>query len=261
MHLYNAFWLCSVPFYLYPTLSTSPPPLYKPLSHSLSFYFVTHWVWPGPSLLWTWVWDYPLETRALSGYAVEDTDPRPMESVQQGGLGPTLSIHTWLLTAPALPRPRRLLWAHDFNGCHTLKVALARSSLCLLALRVLCASAVIWLVMEPLPHCLPFDVCLYYSWATSPSSMKSVGYTGKFLFGGSWCWIRWNWKGWHLYHLILPSRNTIYLFYLFTQFPVHIWMIYTLIYVGPAPFCWVYPSCGVELLSWLTPVFVYHNSP
>lgn len=60
--------------YLHPTLPTSLPPLYKLLPQILTFYFATHRVWPGP-LLWTWVWDYPMETsELLSGYTTESID-------------------------------------------------------------------------------------------------------------------------------------------------------------------------------------------
>lgn len=192
----------------------SIPPCQPPLlsTDPFLFYFLTRWVWPGPSV-WTWVWDYPLETSEfLSGYATEDTDPPPYLFIANSSTrktGTPLSsppMHTWLLTRPVLLRPWQLLWAQYCNDCRTLKLARGRPSLCLLALRIFCASFVMWFIIYFVCHWVLISPFFFLMSAfTSLTHFHLHVLTCQLHRETSiwWYWCRswWNWKGWHLYHI------------------------------------------------------------
>lgn len=113
-------------------------------------------------------------------------------------------------------------------------------------------------VMEFLPHSSSFRCLPLLFSHISPSSINLSVTQGNFYLMVLMLNLMKLERLTFVSYLILQSRNMTYLFYLFIHFPVKcIWVICTLICVDPATFCWIYPSRGVELLSWLTPVFVY----
>lgn len=195
-------------------MSTSPPPpLYRSLSHILTFYFLTRWVWPGPSV-WAWVWDHPLETMSSSvGTQQKILTPTPPPSLflansstRKTGTPLSPPMHTWLLTRPVLLRPRQLLWAQDCDGCHTLKVARGRPSLCLPALRIFRASFVTWFIIYFVCHGILISPFFFLMSAFTIFThfhlhVLTCQLHGEISIWWYWCWTWWNWKGWHLYHI------------------------------------------------------------
>lgn len=115
-------------------------------------------------------------------------------------------MHTWLLTRPVLLRPWQLLWAQYCNDCHTLKVARGRPSLCLLSLRIFCASFVMWFIIYFVCHWILISPFFFLMSAFTVLThfhlhVVTCQLHREISIWWYWCWVWWNWKGWHLYHI------------------------------------------------------------